>query len=135
MRIVKKTDTFERTATVQDNKVKFCHTTLHKASDNTYALTTTFDFTGASQQDILRLAAETLLIRWRTTFKNADKVDDSADNTTVNVVKMLSGSKPKMTSEQRREKMISEMTTEEKIALIARLQELQKQITGEPSEE
>lgn len=122
MKQVKKGETISRTAKVEGQKVWFTHLTLHKPSGVHYALRTGFDFTGVPDEVVRRLAGETLLIRWRTAFKNAEKIDDSADNQLNNVVKMLSGRKPRMTKAERAERLVQDMTSAEKIALLQRLQ-------------
>jgi hypothetical protein len=130
MKQVRKGETIARTAKVEGLKVWFQHLTLHKPSGAHYALRTGFDFANVPQEAILRLAGETLLIRWRTAFKNAEKIDDSADNQLNNVVKMLSGRKPRMTKTERAERLFEDMSAAERIAL---LQKLQAQI-GETEE-
>lgn len=99
-------------------RVVMDHVTLHKATDVSYQLRTTFDFEGVNYSDILKLASETLVIRWRTAFKGADKVDDAADNQTVSVKKMLTGSKPRMSKQDKVAKVLADMTAEEKRAFI-----------------
>lgn len=132
MKQVKKGEAVSRTAKVEGNRVFFQHLTLHKATGARYLLRTGFDFDGVPADAIKRLAGETLLIRWRTAFKNAEKVDDTADNQLVSVVKMLSGRKPKMTKTERAEKLFDGMSAAERIAL---LQKLQAQIEESDEEE
>lgn len=103
------------------SRVVMDHVTLHKATDEHYQLRTTFDFTDVDYKDVLRLAAETLVIRWRGAFKNADKVDETADNQIVNVKKQLRGAKPRMSREDKLTRIFAEMTKEEKAALLAQL--------------
>lgn len=122
MKQVKKGESISRTAKVDGNKVWFTHLTLHKPTGAHYALRTGFNFEGVSEEAIKRLAGETLLIRWRTAFKNAERIDDSADNQLVSVVKMLSGRKPRMTKAERAERLFEDMTGAERIALLQRLQ-------------
>lgn len=100
------------------SKVVMDHVTLHKASDVSYQLRTTFDFTGVEYKDILKLASETLVIRWRTAFKGAKTVDDIADNQLVNVRKMLSGSKPRMNKQEKVTNLLSSMSEADKRAFI-----------------
>jgi hypothetical protein len=100
------------------SRVVMDHVTLHKATDVSYQLRTTFDFEGVRYSDILKLASETLVIRWRTAFKGADKVDDAADNQVVSVLKMLKGSKPRMSKQQQVAKVLADMSPEEKRAFI-----------------
>jgi hypothetical protein len=97
------------------------HTTLHKASGKHFALSTTFDFTGVSEQDILKAATEMLLIRWRTAFKNAEKVDDSADNQHVMVSDMLRNNRPRFSKEERVNKAVQALSSDDKKALLAKL--------------
>lgn len=109
----------DKSTVVQGDNVVCEHVTLHKATDTYWQLHTTFDFTGVSRETILKLAAETLVIRWRTAFKNADKIDEeSADNQVVSVVKMLKGSKPRMSKADRAAKTLADMSDAEKIAFI-----------------
>jgi hypothetical protein len=100
------------------SRVVMDHVTLHKATDVSYQLRTTFDFAGVKYEDILKLASETLVIRWRTAFKGADKVDDEADHQTVSVAKMLKGNKPRMSKQAKVAKVLADMTPEEKRAFI-----------------
>ncbi len=135
MRQVKKGESVPRTAKVEGNRVFFQHLTLHKPSGVHYLLRTGFDFTGVPEEAIKRLAGETLLIRWRTAFKNAEKIDDSADNQLESVAKMLSGRKPRMTKAERADKLVQEMTSAERIALLQKLQaEIAEQEEGELEE-
>lgn len=110
-----------KSTVVQGNKVTCQHVTLHKATDTHWQLTTTFDFEGVSQDTILKLASETLVIRWRTAFKGADKVDETADNQVMSVAKMLKGSKPRMSKGEKMAKLLADMSPEEKKALLAHL--------------
>lgn len=119
---VKKGEAISRTAKVEGLKVWFQHLTLHKPSGVHYALKTGFNFDGVPQDAILRLAGETLLIRWRTAFKSAEKIDDSADNQLNSVVKMLTGRKPRMTKTERAERLFEDMSSAERIALLQKLQ-------------
>lgn len=77
------------------------HTTLHKASGKHYELTTVFDFTGVSEESRTRMAAEMLLIRWRSAFKNAEAVTDAEDNQRIMVAAMLSKSRKKLSSKEK----------------------------------
>lgn len=122
MKQVKKGETISRTAKVQGNQVWFNHLTLHKPSGVHYALRTGFNFENVPEDVKLRLAGETLLIRWRTAFKNAEKIDDSADNQLNSVVKMLTGRKPRMTKAERADRLVQEMSSAERIALLQKLQ-------------
>jgi hypothetical protein len=108
----------EKAVIVKDNIVVMDHVTLHKATDVHYQLRTTFDFEGVAHSDILKLASETLVIRWRTAFKGAEKVDDAADNQIVKVKDMLKGSKPRMSKQDKVAKVLADMTPEEKRAFI-----------------
>lgn len=122
MRIVTKESGYSRTVTNKGSQVWFEHATLHKASGNIYALRTGFDFANVPEDVIRRLAGETLLIRWRTAFKGAEHVDETADNKLVSVTKMLTGRKPRMSKGERIEKLSEEMSKAEKLALLKRLQ-------------
>lgn len=90
---------------VNGDVVSMRHTTLHKASGKHFELSTTFDFTGVSEGRKQKLAAEMLLIRWRSAFKNAEKVDESADNEIVMVADMLAKGRAKLTPKQRLERL------------------------------
>lgn len=87
----------EKATVVNGLVVKMQHTTYHKASDSHFAMTTSFDFADVSEEDIRKMAAEMLLIRWRTAFKNSEKVDEKADGETVKVAEMLKKSRSKLT--------------------------------------
>ena len=117
MRKVTKATSVERTAVVQGQVVKFQHVTLNRPSNTKYVLQTAFDFAGVQQDQILRLAGETLLIRWRTAFKEADTIDDNADGQVVKVTKMLQGRKPRMSASQKVEKLAGTLSREQLIAL------------------
>lgn len=104
----------ERSLEVNGDVVKVVHTTLHKASNQHYVLTTSFDYTGINRETLLRIATETLLIRWRTAFKGAETVDETADNQVVNVQKMLKGSRPRMSKADRATKVLADMSVDEK---------------------
>jgi len=119
---VSKSESYSRQATVTGQVVKFQHLTLHKASNVHYLLNTAFDFTGVNPEAILRLAGETLLIRWRTAFKDAEAVDDAADNQVVKVAEMLKGRKPRMSKAEKVENLAASMTQEEIQKAIAALQ-------------
>lgn len=122
MKVIKKGEGYPRTTKVDGKKVFFEHSTLNKPSNVHYALRTGFNFENVPEDVILRLAGETLLIRWRTAFKNAEKIDSSADNQLVGVVKMLTGRKPRMSKAERAERLIQDMPAAERIALLQRLQ-------------
>jgi hypothetical protein len=111
----------EKSTVVAGNLVRCVHTTLHKATDVNWQLTTTFDFEGVSQENILKLASETLVIRWRHAFKNAKEVDETADNQIVLVNKMLRGSRPRMSKAERFTRTLADMTPAEKQALLKQL--------------
>ena len=120
---------YERKCSVDGTLVKFQHATFNKKTNRTYILTTDFDFTGVPHKTVERLAAETLLIRWRTAFKNAEKVDDSANGTVVKVTDMLKGRKPRMSREQRVVNEAVKITDPARIAeIIAALQKQQAQM-------
>lgn len=119
---VSKNESYSRTAKVEGQIVRFQHNTLHKVSNVHYLLNTAFDFTGVDAATILRLAGETLLIRWRTAFKDAETVDDSADNQVVTVREMLKGRKPRMSKGEKAINLVASMTPEEQAALLATLQ-------------
>jgi len=95
----------EKATIVKGDVVIMQHTTLHKATDTNYAMTTTFDFAGVSRDDILKCAAEMLLIRWRTAFKNSEAVDESSDNQTVKVVEMLAKGRKKLSKTEKVKKL------------------------------
>lgn len=135
MKQVKKGESVSRTARVEGQKVFFQHLTLHKPTGAHYLLRTGFDFAGVPQDAILRLAGETLLIRWRTAFKNAEKIDDSADNQVQLVTKMLQGRKPRMTKQERAEKLFEDMSSAEKLALLRKLQDQIETSEEEEAEE
>jgi hypothetical protein len=118
MKVLAKGAEANKSTTVKGNVVTCVHSTLHKPSDTNYQLTTTFDFSDVGPDDILRLATETVLIRWRVAFKNADSVDDTSDNQVVKVKDMLKGAKPRMSKAARALKTLSEMSDEEKAAFI-----------------
>lgn len=122
MKVIKKGEGYPRSVKVDGRKVFFEHSTLNKPSNVHYALRTGFNFENVPDDVILRLAGETLLIRWRTAFKNAEKIDSSADNQLVGVVKMLTGRKPRMSKAERAERLIQDMPAAERIALLQRLQ-------------
>src|SRR5215207_9558454 len=122
MKAIKKGEGYPRSVKVEGRKVFFEHSTLNKPSNVHYALRTGFNFENVPDDVILRLAGETLLIRWRTAFKNAEKIDSSADNQLVGVVKMLTGRKPRMSKAERAERLLQDMPAAEKIALLQRLQ-------------
>jgi len=107
----------EKATTLSGSVVTMQHTTFHKASDASYAMTTSFDFTGVPQEAIIKAAAEMLLIRWRTAFKNAEKLDETADNQTVNVLEMLSKGRKKLSSKEKLER--TGLSKEEILALLA----------------
>ena len=69
---------------------------------------------------VLQLAAETLVIRWRTAFKNADKIDEGADNQVIEVKDLRFG-KIRFTRVQKAEKQFQDLTVEDKKALLAKL--------------
>lgn len=139
LKAIKKGESAPRSAKVEGDVVRFQHLTLHKPSGVHYALTTSFDFAGVPADVIKRLAGETLLIRWRGAFKNAEKVDDTADNTVQNVLQMLKGRKPRMSKLERIDKLATEISKAEKIALLRKLQaeieEQEEQETIEDTEE
>lgn len=139
MKQVKKGESVSRTARVDGQKVFFQHVTLNRPSGVQYLLRTGFDFTGVPDEVVRRLAGETLLIRWRTAFKDAKKVDDAADNQLVSVVKMLAGRKPRLSKAERVEKLVPDLSAAEKIALLQRLQaeigEIDEQDEDETEEE
>lgn len=114
----------EKATIVSGNVVTMDHVTLHKASDTHWQLRTTFDFENVSRETILKLASETLLIRWRTAFKNAETVDETADNQVVNVEKMLKGSKPRMSKKDKLTRTLADMSQAERLEMLAHLAEL-----------
>jgi hypothetical protein len=116
MKVLAKGQEAAKSTVVKGNVVTCVHSTLHKPTDTNYQLTTAFDFDGVGPDDILRLATETVLIRWRVAFKNAESVDDTSDNQTVKVKDMLKGAKPRMSKAARAAKVLSDMTPEEKAA-------------------
>ena len=120
MYVVRNSSDGPKARIVQDNKVVCKHTTLHKATGKFYNLTTTFDFTDVSMARVLQLAAETLVIRWRTAFKNADKIDEGADNQVIEVKDLRFG-KIRFTRVQKAEKQFQDLTVEDKKALLAKL--------------
>lgn len=122
MKQVAKNESYSRKAIVEGNVAKFEHLTLHKASGGHYLLTTSFDFKDVAIEHILRLAGETLLIRWRTAFKDAETVDDTADKQVVSVKDMLANKKPRMSKAEKVENLAANMTPEEIARTIASLQ-------------
>lgn len=124
LRKVGKNESYSRQAAVDGQKVSFQHLTLHKGTNVHYLLNTGFDFTGVEPKTILRLAGETLLIRWRTAFKDAEAVDDSADHQIVKVADMLKGRKPRMSKSEKVENLAATMTPEEIARTIANLQKV-----------
>lgn len=117
---------YERKATVNGAKVSFQHLTLHAATETFYLLNTTFDFSGVTQQQLLRLAGENRLIAWRTAFKGADKVDETADNQVVDVAKWLSKVRaPKMSTGDAITNLAGKLTKEQLRAKIEELMELE----------
>lgn len=122
LRKIGKNESYSRKAEVKGTVVTFDHLTLHKKSNVSYLLTTGFDFKDVPQETLLRLAGETLLIRWRTAFKDADAVDDNADKQVVKVAEMLAGRKPRMSKAEKVENLAANMTPEEIQKTIAALQ-------------
>src|SRR6185295_7622373 len=112
MRYVKNSSDGEKARIVQGNTVLCKHTTLHKASGKYLNLMTSFDFEGVNQDRILKLAAETLLIRWRTAFKDADTIDEGADNQVIEVKSQKFG-KIRFTKAQKAAKAFEDMPVEE----------------------
>ena len=122
---------------VDDSIVTCQHSTLHQPSGVVFELTTTLDFTDVSQSDILKLAADTVLIRWRGAFKKA-KVSDPEDieavaeelsgfnNRRITVAKMLQRSRAKLTPEQRAAKIKAEQSPEVLAALLELARSLDK---------
>jgi hypothetical protein len=100
------------------------HVTFHPPTDSHWQLRTTFDFTDVSRETMLRLASETLVIRWRNAFKNADAVDETADNQTVSVKEMLKGSKPRMSKKNKLVRDLSDMSELERLEVLAHLAKL-----------
>lgn len=129
---VKKGETISRTAKVEGNVVWFNHLTKHRPSSVHYALRTGFDFANVPQSAILRLAGETLLIRWRTAIKDAEKVDDIVDNQLNSVVKMLTARKPRMSKAEQASALAKELSPDAKRAL---LKQLMAEIEPEGEEE
>ena len=111
----------EKSTVVAGDIVTMQHTTYHKASDSHYGLTTTFDFADVDRDSIVKLAAECLLIRWRTAFKNAEKVSDADDNQRVKVAEMLAKGRRKLTLAQKVQKLGA--SREELLALLAETEE------------
>ena len=122
LRKVGKNESYSRKAVVDKGVVFFEHLTLHKKSNVHYLLKTAFDFKDVPQDTILRLAGETLLIRWRTAFKDAETVDDNADNQTVKVVEWLKGKKPRMSKAEKVENLLESMSADEASKMLAALQ-------------
>lgn len=125
MREVKGKVSDSRSLTVLGNVATVVHTTLHKATEKHFELRTVFDFADVPQDRIIALATETLVIRWRTAFKNAETVDDSCEKETVKVKEMLKGKKPRMS---RSAKAVSLMETMSKEDLQKLLQEQAKKL-------
>ena len=90
-----------KATTVNGSVVVMQHTTYHKATDASYAMTTTFDFQDVSADDIIKAAAEMYLIRWRTAFKNAEKLDETADGQTVKVAELIAKGRKKLSPAER----------------------------------
>lgn len=122
LRKVGKNESYSRKAVVEKGVVSFEHLTLHKGSNVHYLLKTAFDFKDVAQDAILRLAGETLLIRWRTAFKDAEAVDDGADNQIVSVKEMLAGRKPRMSKSEKVENLLDSMSADEAQKMLASLQ-------------
>ena len=91
----------EKATVLSGSVVTMKHTTYHKATDASYAMTTAFDFAGVPQEAIIKAAAEMLLIRWRTAFKNAEALDESADGQTVSVKDMLAKGRKKLSAAEK----------------------------------
>lgn len=123
LRKVGKNESYSRKASVDKGVVSFEHLTLHKKSNVHYLLNTSFDFANVPQETILRLAGETLLIRWRTAFKDADAVDDTSDKQVVKVAEWLKGKKPRMSKAERVENTFDDMTPEEQARVLKALQD------------
>lgn len=122
MKAIGKKDSYERKASVEGSFVRFQHLTLHAASNTHYLLNTTFNFTDVPTSVLLRLAGENRLIAWRTAFKNADKVDDTADNQTVDVAKWLSKARaPRMSAGEAIVNLAGKLTKEQLAKAIAEL--------------
>ena len=117
MKIVDSKTGGEKATIVNGEVVKMVHTTYHKATDAHFELTTSFDFTGVSIEERTRLAAECLLIRWRTAFKGSEKVDASQDNVTVKVSEMLSKGRRKLSKAEKVRKL--DLSKEDLLALLA----------------
>lgn len=122
MKIVHEGESVTRTAKVDGNTVRFQHVTLHRPSKRKYLLNTAFDFTGVAQPAILRLAAEALLIRWRTAFKIAKTVSDVDDNKVVSVSRMLTDRKPRKDVTTRVAELAGKMTKEQLLKAMAEVQ-------------
>lgn len=134
MRVLKKGESFQRTANVQGNLVTFVHATLNKPSNRVYVLRTAFDFTGVAPATVMRWAGEALLIRWRTAFKAAKGDLDTQDGQTVKVVDMLKPRRRKSEAQVLADvtKQAGRLSKEKLAALIAQLQAAQE---GESEEE
>lgn len=101
---------------VNGDVVTMRHTTLHKASGKHFELTTIFDFNKVSSPERTRLAAEMLLIRWRTAFKNAETVGEESDNEIVQVSEMLSRTRQKLSPREKLDRL--GMSRDEILALL-----------------
>lgn len=123
MKIVDSKTGGEKTTVVNGDVVTMQHTTFNRATDSHYAMTTSFDFAGVSRDAILKLAAETLVIRWRTAFKTADDITDFEDGETIEVAAMLAKGRQKVSRVQKAQKL--GLSREELLALLAKSEEAQ----------
>lgn len=121
MEIVKNSSDGAKARTVIGEKVVCKHTTLNKPSGKHYNLTTTFDFSEVTRARLLVLAAETVLIRWRHAFKDADTITDDADNQEVSSEDIMRGRAPRFSKAEQFEKYFQELDAEQRKVMLARL--------------
>ena len=95
-----------------------------KNGDHRYQVGTELDFTGCSDDEILRLAAESAIITWRrkVNFLNAASID-TLNNCRVDVkTDLIDSTRERITNVEKGKRLAAGMSDDEKAALILALQ-------------
>ena len=112
----------ERSTTVSDNVVTCQHVTKHDKLGNV-SIAWSFDFNDVPYDELLRLAARSLLIDSRRDFKPLDeKIAKTWDGKVFNVNDMLSATRKKSDPLVSAKKLYDKMTPEQRAEWLAQFQ-------------
>jgi len=118
--ILKHGETGRKSVAVAGSIVAIDHVTQVDKDSPRVQLHTKFDFANVSQEKILELAAETILIKRRGKAKKAN--DLGSLEQTFDVVEILSASRTRVSKVDKTEKLLTELSEDDVKSLLAKFQ-------------